>query len=247
MAQVHMAHQILERAHAPETAEQLFADKVKHRPLFLRPTSPTPSDNRSRRRMQRIRKKEYYLRKQKPKPLSAHEKRDLGVHKLPKEEMKYEIFKGLNQLWTEYMWQFLDLVPRPASDSTGKTPTPGMEKSNRITAASHGSKLASADFHGAEIQVVRSRCVSRVGLRGIVVRDTKFAFVLITDKNEVKTVPKEHTIFRFEIPHPSDPDTEARTGFEAKNLVFEIHGNQFENRAPERANKKFKWKNLDYL
>ena len=63
-----------------------------------------------------------------------------------------------------------------------------MEKSNRITAASHGSKLASADFHGADIQVVRSRCVSRVGLRGIVVRDTKFAFVLITEKSEVKSI-----------------------------------------------------------
>ncbi|EFE29682.1 uncharacterized protein ARB_03023 [Trichophyton benhamiae CBS 112371] len=222
MAQVHMAHQLLERAHPPETAEQLFADKVKHRPLFLRPTSPTPSDNRSRRRMQRIRKKEYFLRKQKPKPLSAREKRDLEVHKLPKEEMKYEIFKGLNQLWTEYMWQVLDLVPRSTSDSTGKTPTPAMEKSNRISAASHGSKLASADFHGADIQVL-----------------TWFYRDL--------AIPKEHTIFRFEIPPPSDPNTEARTGFEAKNFVFEIHGNQFENRAPERANKKFKWKNLDYL
>ncbi|EFE40351.1 hypothetical protein TRV_04930 [Trichophyton verrucosum HKI 0517] len=222
MAQVHMAHQLLEQAHPPETAEQLFADKVKHRPLFLRPTSPTPSDNRSRRRMQRIRKKEYFLRKQKPKPLSAREKRDLEVHKLPKEEMKYEIFKGLNQLWTEYMWQVLDLAPRPAADLTGKTPTPVMEKSNRITAASHGSKLASADFHGADIQVL-----------------TWFYHDL--------AVPKEHTIFRFEIPHPSDPNTEARTGFEAKKFVFEIHGNQFENRAPERANKKFKWKNLDYL
>ncbi|EFR00230.1 ribonuclease P protein subunit p29 [Nannizzia gypsea CBS 118893] len=247
MAQVHMAHQLLERAHPSETAEQLFADKVKHRPLFLRPTSPTPSDNRSRRRMQRIRKKEYFLRKQKPKPLSAREKRVLGVHKLPKEEMKYDIFKGLNQLWIEYMWQVLDLAPRPDSNPIGKAAAQGVEKSSRITAASHGSKLASADFHGADIQVVRSRCVSRVGLKGIVVRDTRFAFVLITTENDVKTVPKEHTIFRFEIPRPSGPGLEARTDLEAKNLVFEIHGNQFESRAPERANKKFKWKNLDYL
>lgn len=190
MAQVHLAHQLLERAHPPETAEQLFADKVKHRPLFLRPTSPTPSDNRSRRRMQRIRKKEYFLRKQKPKPLSAREKRALGVHKLPKEEKKYDIFKGLNQLWIEYMWQVLDLAPWSNPNPTGKAAAQGVEKSSRITAASHGSKLASADFHGADIQVVRSRCVSRVGLRGIIIRDTRFAFVLITEENEVKsTVP----------------------------------------------------------
>jgi len=34
---------------------------------------------------------------------------------------------------------------------------------------------------------------------------------------------------------------------EAKELVFEIHGNQFQNRAVDRAHKKFKWKNVEYL
>ncbi|KAF3483098.1 ribonuclease P protein subunit p29 [Arthroderma uncinatum] len=262
MAQPHIAQQILQRAHSPEVADQLFMDKVKHRPLFLRPTSPTPSDNRSRRRLQRIRKKEYFLRKQKPKPLSAREKRMLGVHKLPKEEMKYEIFKGLNKLWIEYMWEVLDLVPWSNTNSNGKRAV-GRERNGCMTAASHGSKLASADFHGAELRVVRSRCVSRVGVTGIVIRDSKFAFVLITEKNEVKTVPKEHTMFRYEIPLPPASDSEARqkeapdedstqlksqeTDKLEKRLVFELHGNQFENRAPERANKKFKWKNLDYL
>lgn len=35
------------------------------------------------------------------------------------------------------------------------------------------SKLAAADLHGALVTVVRSRCVSRVGIRGIVVRDRR--------------------------------------------------------------------------
>jgi len=55
-----------------------------------------------------------------------------------------------------------------------------------LTPANCGPKIASADFHGADIEVVRSRCVSRVGIRGIVVRDTKFTFVVITKKNEIK-------------------------------------------------------------
>ncbi len=33
----------------------------------------------------------------------------------------------------------------------------------------------------------------------------------------------------------------------ARSLVFELHGSQFENRAPERANKKFKQKNMPDL
>ena len=62
-------------------------------------------------------------------------------------------------------------------------------------------------------------------------------------------IPKEHTVFRFEIPLPdSSDDTESDAKkVDSKNLVFEIHGSQFENRAPERANRKPKWKSLDYL
>ena len=56
-----------------------------------------------------------------------------------------------------------------------------------VTALSHGSKLVSADFHGAEVEVVRSRCAGRVGVRGIVVRDTKFTFVVVTERDEVKS------------------------------------------------------------
>jgi ribonuclease P protein subunit POP4 len=34
---------------------------------------------------------------------------------------------------------------------------------------------------------------------------------------------------------------------ERKPLVFELHGNQFEMRAADRANKKFKWKGMEYI
>lgn len=61
-------------------------------------------------------------------------------------------------------------------------------------------------------------------------------------------MPKEQTVFKFEIPVPTDPTNEQIQSSETpKNLVFEIHGNQFENRPADRANKKFKWRNLDYL
>lgn len=60
-------------------------------------------------------------------------------------------------------------------------------KSGLVTPASHGAKLVSADFHGAEVEVVRSRCASRVGVKGIVARDTKFTFEVVTEKDEVKS------------------------------------------------------------
>jgi ribonuclease P protein subunit POP4 len=48
-------------------------------------------------------------------------------------------------------------------------------------------------------------------------------------------IPKEHTLFRFEIPLPVKEGEN-----ELKPLVFEIFGEQFQTRAPDRANKKFR-------
>ncbi|KAJ5468815.1 hypothetical protein N7475_006567 [Penicillium sp. IBT 31633x] len=233
----HIAHTLLSRAHSPDSATQQFTERIKQKPLFLRATSPSASDNRSRRRLHRLRKKEYFLRHQKPQPLSAREKRKSGLYDLPKEECKYAIFKGLHELWTGYMQEILDLKGGPHG---------------HISPVSHGSKLVSADYHGAEVEVVRSRCPGRVGVKGIVVRDTKFTFVVVTEKDEKKTIPKEHTIFRFTVPVPIQPEgaQDQQNQSDAngtKPLVFELHGNQFENRPVDRANKKFKWRNVDYI
>lgn len=44
-------------------------------------------------------------------------------------------------------------------------------------------------------------------------------------------------MFRFEIPLAA---AAGEGGEGRRSLVFELHGSQFENRAPDRANKKFK-------
>ena len=69
-------------------------------------------------------------------------------------------------------------------------------------------------------------------------------------------VPKEHTVFRFELPLPFAPGGKDAVGEcegqdqaqpQQKKLVFELHGSQFQNRPVDRANKKFKWRNVDYV
>lgn len=171
----HPAHLLLARAHSPTTAAELFTAKIRQKPLLLRAGSPpAASEKRALRRHIRLRKKEYFLRKQKPRPLSAKEKRIFGVHELKKEECKYAIYEGLHRMWVGYMQEVLGL-------------TPSSDRSKTVTANVHGSLLASADYHGAEIQAVQSGCVDRVGLKGIVVRDTKFTFVIVTSTDEVKS------------------------------------------------------------
>ncbi|KAL8669312.1 MAG: hypothetical protein Q9168_006094 [Polycauliona sp. 1 TL-2023] len=242
-ASPHVALDLLRKAHPPETASAIFTEKLLHKPLRLRPTSPDPTsqDARAHRRLQRVRKKEKAKRRQRPKPLSAKEKRITGIYEISKESQKYEIYVPLYRLWLGYIWEILGMVK---------------SKPTWVTAQAAGAKLASADFHGAKLMVVRSKSVSTVGLSGIVVRDTKFTFQIITGKSELKTIPKTHTIFRFKIPQPgaideildSDKSKDISDDEMGQNaLIFELHGSSFEHRAIDRATKKFKQRNMTEL
>lgn len=227
--QVPVTQALLARAHSPDSANRLFTDKIQHRTLHLRPSSPPPSNDRDARR--RARKKQAEERKKalKPKPLSARQRRKLGLYEVPKEGQKYAIYEPLHSLWVGYIREILG---------------------NEIYTGGQGAaaKLASADFHGAEVEVVRSGCVSRVGMKGIVIKDSRFVLEIITPKNRIKTVPKEGTIFRIEVP-AKDSEEKGATGDEEQQkqgqqgsgkFVFELHGEQFRYRPADRATKKFK-------
>ncbi|KAI1491261.1 Rof/RNase P-like protein [Biscogniauxia mediterranea] len=208
-----LTQELLSRAHSPDSANRLYSEKIQHRPLFLKPSSPPPSNAREARRKARDEKRKR-AKALKPKPLSARERRRLGLYDVPKEGQKYSIFEPLNRLWLGYVREILG----------------GELYSGGQGAA---AKLSSADFHGAELVVSRSSCPSRVGIRGIVIKDSRFTFEIITKQDKIKTVPKEKTMFRIDVP--------AREGdYGGKPFSFEIHGDQFQYRSADRANKKFK-------
>ena len=222
-----VATTLLQRAHSPDTAATIARERVKHRPLPLRPTSPDPHrDARSKRQYDRHQKAKAQRKSNKPKPLSAKQKRALGVYDIPKTQQKYAIYEPLHRLWCGYMREILGMSDAEDGSQKGK---------DYVDPESAGPLLCSADYHGAEIEVVRSRCVGRVGLKGIVLKDTKFTFEVVTAEDKVKIAPKEGTVFRFEVPFE-----QAQHEAGKKPLVFEIYGNQFKIRAPDRANKKFR-------
>jgi len=172
-ANSHIAQTLLHRAFSPSTAESHYHERVIKRPLHVRATSPTPSARAVRRRAlnernQAARKR----RKNQPRPLSAAKKRALCLNEIPKEQQKYAIYDGLHNLWVGYMREVLGL-----NDAA---------RNVLVTPNASGQLLATADMHGALVSVVRSRCVSRVGLEGIIVRDTRFTFEIITKNNAVK-------------------------------------------------------------
>ncbi|KAF4974857.1 hypothetical protein FZEAL_8286 [Fusarium zealandicum] len=210
---------LLARAHSPDSANRIYSEKIQHRPLILRPTSPPPSTTNARAARRKSRQEKKVKQKQRPKPLSSRERRSLGLHDIPKNGQKYHIYEPLSQLWLGYAREVL------GNDVYTGGPGPA-------------AKLASAEFHGAPVQVVRSHCPSRVGIQGIIVRDRKFVFEIITNKRGLKVVPKEGTIFRIEVPiqdNESDGERKAE-----KKFAFEVLGDQMMLRAPDRANRKFK-------
>ena len=209
---------LLAKAHSPDAAKRIYDDKIQHRPLYLRPSSPTPTALNARAARRKARTDAKAKQRSKPKPLSSRERRKLGLYEIPRAGQKYEIYEPLNKLWQGYVNEVL-----------GKevyTGGPGA-----------AAKLASAEYHGAEVEVVRSRCPDRVGIKGIVVRDRKFVLEVITRKRGLKIIPKEGTTFRVEVQPQNDT---AKTTDGGNTFQFEVLGDQMMLRSADRANRKFK-------
>ena len=95
------------------------------------------------------------------------------------------------------------------------------------------------------------------------VRETKYTFVVVTERDEVRVLPKKETVFRYWVDVYGEGEEGERAqgrGEEEKGekgdedsmkmkrrLVFEVQGSQIEMRPAERATRKFKWKAMDYL
>ncbi|OAA46140.1 Ribonuclease P/MRP, p29 subunit [Metarhizium rileyi] len=207
---------LLARAHPPDSVNRIYSEKIQHRTLHLRPSSPPPAVFNARTARRKARAQKKAKSKTRPKPLTSRERRNLGLYDIPKDGQKYSIYKPLYELWQGYAREVL------GSDIFRGGPEAA-------------AKLASAEYHGALAEVVRSQCPGRVGIKGIVVRDRKFVFELITEKKGIKVIPKEGTTFRVEIKAET-----TSTATDSKAFVFEVLGDQLMLRSADRANRKFK-------
>lgn len=142
------------------------------------------------------------------KGLSAVEKRTLKVFDIKPEQQRYELFLPLHNLWKQYI----------VSICNGLKPWSNPQLVQ--------NKLLKADFHGAILTVVRSKCPTYVGTTGILVQEFKHIFKIITKEDRLKVIPKKNSVFAVEV-----------NGF-----VSHIYGSKFEYRASERSVKKFKVK-----
>lgn len=142
--------------------------------------------------------------KKKTKLLTCREKRDLGIFNVHKEKLSYATFVPIHLMWKDY---FRELV---RGDSTEQ------------------ARLLKAEYTGCFMTVAESKCPSYVGTRGIVVQETKNVFRLLTESGVVRTVPKAHTLFAFEL----------------DGRMYKIYGSHFRVHSFERMKSKFKTRGI---
>ncbi|VDK81521.1 unnamed protein product [Litomosoides sigmodontis] len=88
--------------------------------------------------------------------------------------LKYAQFEPLYELWCDY---FSTLVAGPGSQLD--------------------VRVLKADYHGCLLMVAEAANPAQVGICGIVTRETRQTFMLITKEDRLLTIPKQDTIFQF--------------------------------------------------
>ncbi|XP_006613343.2 ribonuclease P protein subunit p29 [Apis dorsata] len=154
-------------------------------------------------------------KKCKGKLLTNRKRMQLGLRKISyNSDMKYTDLLPLNKLWLNYMQQVLGIkfftnIPRDPID-------PNWENINQ--------QLVKVDFHGAQISIVGSKCPSLIGLKGIIIQDTKNTFKICGTDNIIRTIPKDVIIMNIYL----------------KEVKLEFFGKDLSIRPTERTIKKFK-------
>lgn len=145
-------------------------------------------------------------------------------------------------------------IPSSSSSSSPSAECASPSRHEAIISSHHASQLSSnttlsarllrVDLSGAIISLVRSSCPSRIGLRGIVLTETKEAFRIVTKKDRVLTIPKRDTVFEVVLPVRVG-STEGAAGSENEQemeggtyMSMTIFGSFFRYPAFERSKRK---------
>jgi RNase P/RNase MRP subunit p29 len=114
-----------------------------------------------------------------------------------------ELYNSMYTLWSSYIKSLLNNATQPDTIY---------------------NKILKADLHGSIIQVIESKNSNQVGIEGIVLLETKRAFVIITKANKVKVILKKGSRFRLDLQY----------------TAVKIIGDNFMYKAVERTKAKYK-------
>lgn len=115
------------------------------------------------------------------KTLSRKQFADLGLYTLPTKSLKYTDMVPLHEVWLQYIRKQLQLYLIGEGDDRR------IPELHEPTYESFSKAVIKADFHGAIIKVVASKCPSLVGQTGIVAMETKNSFKIVSRDNRTRS------------------------------------------------------------
>uniref|UniRef100_A0A8C2GFC4 Ribonuclease P protein subunit p29 n=1 Tax=Cyprinus carpio TaxID=7962 RepID=A0A8C2GFC4_CYPCA len=152
----------------PQMKDENIEEMVGHKAVVLEYKRPKKKKGKTR----------------KAKGLNAKERRQLKIFQLKPGHQKYTLFHSLflplHELCKQYIVDLCNAL-KPGCN-------PQMIQ----------QKLLKADFHGAVLTVVRSKCPSYVGLTGILIQELKHVFKIITKEDKLEVIPKRNSV-KFEL------------------------------------------------
>ncbi|XP_076820314.1 ribonuclease P protein subunit p29-like [Clavelina lepadiformis] len=135
-------------------------------------------------------------------------KKILHIKSLGSASSNYLAYEPLRKLWKAYIDELLlpsdgqkELDPRNMQDT-----------------------LLKADFHGANITVVKSKCKTFLNVCGTIIMESKNIFVIVSKKNKIIKIPKKNSVFEIEY----------------LDYGITLFGDQFCIKPAHRLTKKFK-------
>ncbi|CUV04918.1 unnamed protein product [Cryptosporidium hominis] len=134
-------------------------------------------------------------------------------------KLSYSHFIPLHQLWKQYIKGLIE------SNSVHSGANGAMRTRGGIKLSQLSQNLSQADLHGSMISVISSRNKSCVNIQGIVVKETKETFVIISADDKVRTILKGQSIFGIVI---------------SNNYLVTIYGSQLCYHPYERIKHKFR-------
>lgn len=98
-------------------------------------------------------------------------------------KLKYKDLLPLNKMWLEYILQAIGFK------SFKDLPTSSIDQRWEMI----NQRLMKADYHGAKISVIRSKCPSLIGITGLIVQDTKNTFRVISEDDTIRSMYNLYT------------------------------------------------------
>lgn len=166
----HILHQLFQ--HGDSAQKYMQGSKSMKIDNFILLDNFVPKSSGSRTRVQALKSRS----KRSKKHMSLKQLKKCGSFNLSNKFRNFETYKPMHDKWKSNIQQLLKI--------TGE---------NQLAQC-----LLNENLHGALILVVQCKIVSYSGMCGIMVRETKETFGIITQDNKFRAVPKKLSVFMFQ-------------------------------------------------